>query len=275
MKLKSTDTLEVLLAGAITTSQCPLIAAYADVASDSTTCAPNSTDGQTNSTTPVTWVGSPATGYVRQIAYLSCYNADTASVTVTLRINNGTTTRILRKVTLSAGESFAFNSEAGFAVFSSDGTPKGGAVTSVNGMTGAVTVSFPVTSVNGSTGAVFVASPIQIACSDETTALTTGNKVNFRVAQAFTCTGVRASLSTAQVSGSLFTVNVKKNGTTIFSTKVTLDNTEKTSVTAATAAVLTTSPTLFADDDEVAIDIDQIGDGTAKGLKVTLLGHPT
>jgi len=109
-----------------------------------------------------------------------------------------------------------------------------------------------------------------VACSDETTAITTGTaKVTFRMVGARTLVGVRASLSTAQTSGSIFTVDVNKNGTTVLSTKLTVDNTEKTSTTAVTAAVISVSS--FADDDEITIDVDQVGDGTAKGLKVTLL----
>lgn len=112
---------------------------------------------------------------------------------------------------------------------------------------------------------------IPVACSDETTALTTGTaKVTFRMPFAMTLTAVRASLTTAQASGSIFTVDINEGGTTILSTKITIDNTEKTSTTAATAAVI--SDTALADDAEITIDIDQIGDGTAKGLKVYLIG---
>jgi hypothetical protein len=115
--------------------------------------------------------------------------------------------------------------------------------------------------------------PIIIACSDETTALTAGTaKVTFRMPFAFTLTEVpRASLGTAQTSGSIFTVDINEGGTSILSTKITIDNTEKTSVTAATQPVL--SDTALANDAEITIDIDQIGDGTAKGLKVTLIGR--
>jgi hypothetical protein len=88
---------------------------------------------------------------------------------------------------------------------------------------------------------------------------------------AFTLTGVRASLTTAQTSGSIFTVDINESGTTVISTKLTIDNTEKTSTTAATPAVISDSS--LADDAEITIDVDQIGDGTAKGLKVTLLGR--
>lgn len=115
---------------------------------------------------------------------------------------------------------------------------------------------------------------IVVAASDETTALATGTaKVTFRMPYAFTLTSVRASLTTAQASGSIFTVDINGGGTTILSTKLTIDNTEKTSTTAATPPVISDSS--LADDAEITIDIDQIGNGTAKGLKVTLIGRRT
>ena len=112
----------------------------------------------------------------------------------------------------------------------------------------------------------------QLSCSDLTTALTTGTtKAYFRPPTGFTLTEVRASLLTAQTSGNIFTVDINQNGTSVLSTKLTIDNTEKTSVTAATPAVISTSA--ITDDSEITIDIDQIGDGTAKGLIVTLIGE--
>lgn len=112
---------------------------------------------------------------------------------------------------------------------------------------------------------------ICIAASDETTALTTGAaKATFRMPHAMTLTEIRASLTTAQSSGSIFMVDVNEGGTTIISTKITIDNGEKTSTTAATPPVI--SDSALADDAEITIDIDQVGDGTAKGLKVYLIG---
>ncbi|RUW53000.1 hypothetical protein EOA32_10990 [Mesorhizobium sp. M1A.F.Ca.ET.072.01.1.1] len=113
-----------------------------------------------------------------------------------------------------------------------------------------------------------------VACSDESTALTTGTaKVSFRIPRGVTLTAVRASLVTAQSSGSIFTVDINEGGTTILSTKLTIDNTELTSTTAATPAVI--SDASLADDALITVDIDQVGDGTAKGLKVTLIGTRT
>lgn len=110
-----------------------------------------------------------------------------------------------------------------------------------------------------------------VACSDETTNLTTGTaKVTFRMPYAMVVTEVRASLSTAQTSGSILTVDINEGGASILSTKLTIDNTEKTSTTAATAAVI--SDANLADDAEITIDVDQVGTAGAKGLKVLLKG---
>ena len=114
---------------------------------------------------------------------------------------------------------------------------------------------------------------IIIAVGDETTAITTGTaKVTFRMPYAIDMKEIRGSLSTAQTSGNIFTVDVN-NGTSVLTTKLTIDNGEKTSTTAATPAVLTYATTQIFADSEITIDVDQIGDGTAKGLKVTLIGR--
>jgi hypothetical protein len=113
---------------------------------------------------------------------------------------------------------------------------------------------------------------VQLSCSDLTTAITTGTtKAYFRSPLAFTLTDVRASLLTAQTSGNIFTVDINESGVSILSTKLTIDNTEKTSVTAATPAVI--SDTAIANDAEITIDVDQVGSGTAAGLIVTLIGE--
>ena len=110
---------------------------------------------------------------------------------------------------------------------------------------------------------------IIIAVGDETTAITTGTaKVTFRMPFAMTLSAVRASLTTVSSSG-IPTVDINEGGTTILSTKLTIDASEKTSTTAATAAVI--SDTALADDAEITIDIDVAGTGAA-GLKVALIG---
>lgn len=111
---------------------------------------------------------------------------------------------------------------------------------------------------------------ICFACSDETTAIVAANGVfTFRMPHAMTLTEVRASLKTAAGSGT-FTVDINEGGSTILSTKLTIDATEKTSTTAATPAVI--SDASLADDAEITIDIDDDAAGDAVGLKVYLIG---
>jgi hypothetical protein len=113
-----------------------------------------------------------------------------------------------------------------------------------------------------------------VAASDESTALETGDgKVTFRMPHAVRITEVRASVVTAPV-GSAITVDITKNGVSILSTLLTIDDGEKSSVTATVRAVLNAAVADCADDDEISINIDQVGSSTAgAGLKVAIKGH--
>jgi hypothetical protein len=110
---------------------------------------------------------------------------------------------------------------------------------------------------------------ICVAMSDETTAITTGTaKVTMRWPFAMTVTAVRASVNGDSSSGTP-TVDINDSGTTILSTKLTIDANEETSTTAAAAAVI--SDTALADDAEVTFDVDTAGTGTT-GLKACVYG---
>ena len=111
-----------------------------------------------------------------------------------------------------------------------------------------------------------------IAVSDETTALTTGTaKGTFRMPYAMTVTDVRATVTTAPTGANII-VDINDGGTSIMTTnKLSIDATEKTSTTAATAPGVT--DTALADDAEITIDIDQIGSTIAgAGLKIWIIG---
>ena len=113
--------------------------------------------------------------------------------------------------------------------------------------------------------------PIIIACSDETTALTTGTaKVTFRMPFAATLVSVKATLTGAGSTSGTTTVDINESGTTVLSTKLTIDYSELTSTTAATPAVI--SDSALADDAEITIDIDAVTGGADEtGLKVELI----
>jgi len=112
----------------------------------------------------------------------------------------------------------------------------------------------------------------EIAASDEVTPISTGTgKVTFRMAHAMVLTAVRASVTTAP-AGSTIILDINEGGTTILSTKLSIDAGEKTSTTAASAAVI--SDTALADDAEITIDFDQVGSSTpGAGVKVYLIGY--
>lgn len=115
-----------------------------------------------------------------------------------------------------------------------------------------------------------------VAMSDETTAITTGtNKATMSLPYAFRVVGVYATLNTVSSSGTP-TIDINEGGTTILSTKIVIDVSEKTGGSAGyqgTAA----APAVISDPDiaafaEIGFDIDVAGTG-AKGLKAFLIGY--
>ena len=103
------------------------------------------------------------------------------------------------------------------------------------------------------------------------TYLTVGTSpLRVRLPHDYIVTEIRASLVEA-ATGANVIVDINVNGSSILSTKLTIDAGEKTSTTAAIPAVISTSS--IVDDSELTFDIDQIGStlpGT--GLLVTLIG---
>ncbi len=109
-----------------------------------------------------------------------------------------------------------------------------------------------------------------VAVSDTTTALTTGTgKATFTVPFNFAITEIICSVMTAQSSGSILTFNIKKNGVTLFTTKPTIDNTELSTLTAATP--MSIFYTAMAKGDVLTFDIDQVGSG-GLGATVSIIG---
>jgi len=118
---------------------------------------------------------------------------------------------------------------------------------------------------------------LEVACSDESTALTTGTaKITFRMPFAMTLSageaGIRASLTGAGSTSGTTTVDVNQNGSTLMSsTKITIDDGDLTSVGAATAPVLTT--TALTDNASITVDVDAVTGGADEtGLKIQLIG---
>ncbi len=118
--------------------------------------------------------------------------------------------------------------------------------------------------------------PLIMALSDEVTVLPDASDsvplLTFRMPYKMKLLSVRASLTFAGTGAALVTVDIHESGTTILSTKLTIDATEKTSFTAATAVVI--SDDSLADDAEMEVFLDvRDTDNVAIGLKVMLIGY--
>lgn len=85
--------------------------------------------------------------------------------------------------------------------------------------------------------------------------------------------GIYATLAVAQAAGVVLTVDVNRNGTSILSTKLTFDNAERSTLTAAIPPVFEAGGNILAKGDEITIDVDQVGTALAKGLRVYLVGQ--
>lgn len=121
----TTKSLEVVLSATVTTNQLPFVAGYVDISqANLVLTAVQESDGTTNNTTAVTLLSAPAASTSRQLKYLSIYNADTVSATVTVRVNNNSTTRTTWKGTLAAGDVLLFDDGRGFYVLDSAGNLK-------------------------------------------------------------------------------------------------------------------------------------------------------
>ena len=92
-----------------------------------------------------------------------------------------------------------------------------------------------------------------------------------RMPFAFELTGVRAFCNTAP-TGATLTFDIEEAGSTILSTKIEIDATEKTSTTATTPPVINDST--LADDAIISFNCDQIGSTLAgAGIKIVLIGY--
>jgi len=115
---------------------------------------------------------------------------------------------------------------------------------------------------------------LSVPFSDQTTDFTTGTKFTFTWRFGATTLSSTPVDVTVAPTGSAAQFDVTKNGTTIYSTKPTIDAGETSTSTAATPAVLST--TSIANGDVIAIIIDQKGSSTAgKGGVITFLGTLT
>lgn len=132
--LDSTIACTVELSANVATSQLKCYASWRDAEVGQLT--PGFTSVDTNNTTAVNLVPSPASPLKRGIDFITIHNDDTASATVTIKVG----TRILYRVTLAVDENLQWTNAGGFVVISAAGTVK----TSVNQIAGAANSGYSI-----------------------------------------------------------------------------------------------------------------------------------
>ncbi len=103
---ETTDNLQVVLGGAVTTNQLECYTSWRD--RTSTTFTAGRTVINTNNTTDVTIASAPAASTQRIIDYISVYNDDTTGGTVTIKLDANGTEYILYKGLLGVGETLTY-----------------------------------------------------------------------------------------------------------------------------------------------------------------------
>lgn len=123
------ETLQVILAGAVTTNQSAVTVDYGE--NTATTFVAGKQRSVTNGTTAVDILSAPAASTQRIVQLLTMTNQDTAPITVTIRTNNaGTLAPQFGPVTLQVGERIQFATDTGFTVYTVTGAVKVTAVQS-------------------------------------------------------------------------------------------------------------------------------------------------
>ena len=117
----TTKKLQVLLAGAKATNDCPWVVGWVETKA-STFPAPGSANGVTNGVTAVDTVPVPSgASTYRQLKGFSLFNADTAPVTVILRYNDNGTTRDVYKAAVPVGYSLEYEDGFGWDLHDTSG----------------------------------------------------------------------------------------------------------------------------------------------------------
>lgn len=118
----TTDNVQVVLGGAVTTNQLQCLSSYRDITT--TAYTPGRTVTNTNSTTDVNLVPAPAASTQRVVDTINIYNSDTAPSTVTVKFDANATEYILWKASLNIGERLEYTEGQGWRAFTSSGSLK-------------------------------------------------------------------------------------------------------------------------------------------------------
>lgn len=115
----TTRSIELVLAGTVTTTQLKVTSSWVDMTATATT--PGATTASSNNTTAVTIVAAPAASTQRKVNSISIFNADTASATVTVRYNDNATIYPIVVVIVPTGNTLFWTDVTGWKLLDANG----------------------------------------------------------------------------------------------------------------------------------------------------------
>mgnify|MGYP001611192001 CR=1 FL=1 len=151
----TTRSLEVVLGGAITTTNPDVVVSYSDKNASADTYIGATKVTATNGVTAVTVAAAPGSGVIRDVDYFNLRNNDTVSVTATVRYNDNATLYKLVTCTLLTGEQLVYTHGNGWASYDINGSLKtaaGGVLGIASGGSGASTAAGAATNFGLGTG---------------------------------------------------------------------------------------------------------------------------
>ena len=120
--LTDADVLRITLGAVQATAPVRCVVAYRDIGASS--FAPGRAVASSNGTTPVDFLGSPASGVNRFVDSVSVYNGDSVNQTVTVAYRSAGTDYVLTRVTLGPGERLAYGRNGEWAAYNAAGAAK-------------------------------------------------------------------------------------------------------------------------------------------------------
>lgn len=117
---ETTDNLQAVLGGSVTTNQMRCLSSWRDITT--TAYTPGRTVTNTNNTTDVNVVPAPGGSTQRVVDFVSIYNADTVSQTLTVKFDANGTEYTIWSGSLASGESVQYVDGQGWERLSSSGS---------------------------------------------------------------------------------------------------------------------------------------------------------
>lgn len=118
----TTDSIQIVLGGAVSSSQLQFTASYRDISyTPSDAFTPDRNVGVTNNTTDANIVAAPSANTYRLIDFISVYNSDAADAIVTIKYDANGTEYILWKGTILATQSLQYTDANGWTLSDAGG----------------------------------------------------------------------------------------------------------------------------------------------------------